>query len=176
MAKNGGHSILVDLAHSTLNDLGRPSRWKDVKRLAALATIVGIDIPCNTWSRARRAPWWSKMPSPLRHPTKGIWGLHGLSLHDLRKVRAANHMVRQAASLIRWCLKHNVCGYLENPWTSMIWLTPPLQRLLRLPCVFLIRADMCQYQYHTQWKKPTGLLIWGCHPFELKTCWHGTKC
>ena len=64
--KNGGFSILVDFASSPKNDLSRASRWKDVEELVELSDFVGIDLPCNTWSRARRAPWWSRMPSALR--------------------------------------------------------------------------------------------------------------
>lgn len=49
-----GVSILVDFATSQKNDLSIPSRWTDVETLAAVSSFVGIDIPCNTWSRARR--------------------------------------------------------------------------------------------------------------------------
>lgn len=175
VSRHGGDAILIDFASSKQNDLGRPSRWQDVLSLAAFATIVGIDLPCNTWSRARRAPWWSKMPSPLRGDNPSdIFGLSGLKKSDFGKVQAANHMVRGALRLIRFCLKKGIPGYLENPLTSRLWKVPAIQQLLAQRKAFFIRADMCQY--NTQWRKPTGLLIWHCSSFSMKTCWQKAKC
>ena len=175
VSRHGGDAILIDFASSKQNDLGRPSRWQDVLSLAAFATIVGIDLPCNTWSRARRAPWWSKMPSPLRGDSPSdIFGLSGLKKSDFDKVQAANHMVRGALRLIRFCLKKGIPGYLENPLTSRLWKVPAIQQLLAQRKAFFIRADMCQY--NTQWRKPTGLLIWHCSSFSMKTCWQKAKC
>ena len=172
---HGGESILVDFSSSKQNDLGKPSRWRDVLTLAAFSTMVGIDLPCNTWSRARRAPWWSKMPSPLRGDNPdNIFGLGGLNQSDFEKVSAANHMVRGALKLIRFCLKRGIPGYLENPLTSRLWKVPAIQQLLRQGKAFFVRADMCQY--NTQWRKPTGLLIWHCSLFSMNTCWQKPKC
>lgn len=174
VSSRGGTGIIVDFDFSSANDLSKPSRWKDVRTLACYSTLVGVDLPCNTWSRARRAPWWSKMPSALRDDDRYIFGLPDLSTKDRAKVQGANLMLRESVRLIKYCLQHNIPGYLENPWTSRVWKTPSIRRLLRSKCVFLVRADMCQY--HTQWRKPTGLLIWGCSPFVFKTCWHGHLC
>ena len=105
----GGRAILVDIDFSDCNDLGRPSRWSDVFLLPMQSSIVGIDLPCNTWSRARRAPWWSKMPSALRSDAC-IFGIPNLKESDQRKVTAANHMVRQSVRLIRWCVANGRFG------------------------------------------------------------------
>ena len=174
VSSQGGLGIIVDFEFSSANDLSKPSRWKDVRVLAWHSTLVGIDLPCNTWSRARRAPWWSKMPSALRDDDQYIFGLPHLSKSDSAKVQGANLMLRESVRLIKFCLRYGIPGYLENPWTSRVWKTPAIRRLLRSQHVFLVRADMCQY--HTQWRKPTGLLIWGCYPFTFKTCWHGHLC
>jgi hypothetical protein len=49
-------------------------------------------LPCNTWSRARRAPWWSRMPKPLRKPGSDLFGLPDLVPKDAQKVFRANRM------------------------------------------------------------------------------------
>lgn len=114
------------------------------------------------------------MPSALRDNGKRLMGLPGLNLRDLEKVRGANIMVRRAAKIIRFCWSHGIAGYLENPWSSRLWKARAIRRLLKHANVFLVRCDMCQYG--RQWRKPTGLLVWGCSPFILKTCCTGLKC
>lgn len=170
----GGKSYVVDLSDSPLNDLSRPSKWNKILEKLHLFNMLGIDLPCNTWSRARRAPWWSRMPKPLRNGHEGIFGLPGLPPHDLEKVLKANNMLVQAVRLIRKCLQLKLPGYLENPRSSFVWMTPQIQRLLLDPRVQLVHCDMCQYG--TQWKKPTSLLIWNCHSLAFKLCSSSGKC
>ena len=174
VARCGGISALVDWDKNPMNDLSKPSRWKDVEKLLEDCNLVGIDLPCPTWSRARRAPRWSKMPSPLRDDFDYIWGLPDLTAAEKDKVNKANHMTWGALRVIRRCIRTGVAGYLENPWTSRLWLVRGIRRLLRSGMAFLIRVDQCQYG--TQWRKPTGLLIWGCSPFQLKICGQGSLC
>ena len=102
-----------------------------------------------------------------------VWITKPLTIRSAES-NSANHMVFEAIKLIRWCVRNNICGYLENPWTSMIWKVPALQRLIQQGLAFLIRADQCQYS--RQFRTPTGLLIWGCSPFVMKTCGHGPLC
>lgn len=174
VARCGGVSALVDWDKSPFNDLSKPSRWKDVGKLLEDCNLVGIDLPCPTWSRARRAPRWSKMPSPLRDDFEYIWGLPDLTAAEQDKVTKANHMTWGALRVIRLCIRLGIAGYLENPWTSRLWLVRGIRRLLKSGKAFLIRVDQCQYG--NQWKKPTGLLIWGCFLFQLKICGQGSTC
>lgn len=153
--KNGGFSILVDFASSPKNDLSRASRWKDVEELVELSDFVGIDLPCNTWSRARRAPWWSRMPSALRDDAKHLFGFPWLKPRDAAKVKAANMMLRRTLKVIKRCLSTGKAGYLENPWSSRLWKVRGIKHLIRRKQAFLLRCDMCQYG--TQWRKPTGV-------------------
>ena len=167
-AKNGGLAAVVDFSFSPQNDLGKHSNWNDIDRNIAFFDALGIDIPCNTWSRARRAPWWSKMPKPIRALGAHIYGLPGLAEKDFKKVTSANVMLQRAAKVIRKCLRLGLVGYLENPASSMIWQTPEILRLLKDSRVQLIRLDMCMY--HTQWKKPTKLLVWNVSNARFHTC------
>ena len=164
----GGTAAVIDLADSSQNDLGKHSCWNDVDKNLHAFDVVGIDMPCNTWSRARRAPWWSRMPKPLRKAGEYIFGLPWLSELDRIKVNKANIMLKRAVKVIRKCLKLGKSGYLENPMSSMIWQTPQIQRLLRDPRVQLCPLEMCMY--NTQWKKPTFILLWNAPATNFSRC------
>ena len=166
-AKRGGCAAVIDFAFSPLNDLSKPSKWNRIMQVLHLFDIIGIDIPCNTWSRARRAPAWSRMPKALRSD-QYTFGLPGLSAKDQKLVEQANVMFFGAVRVIRRCLKQNIPGYLENPATSRLWQTPQMKRLLQDPRCHLIRADMCQYA--CSWKKPTLLLFWNVTAPLFRIC------
>lgn len=171
-SQRGGTALVCDLDFSPKNDLSKFSVWNQFLAIVHLFHFVGIDLPCNTWSRARRAPPWSRMPKPLRDK-QFIFGLPHLSEADSRKVQAANRMFFGAFRMIRKCLRLGLAGYLENPATSFVRHTPQIQRLLRDSRIQLVTLDMCMYS--CQWKKPTRLLLWNMAPASFLRC-HGTHC
>ena len=65
-AAKGGCAAIVDICDDTRNDLSKFSAWNNIRKVAHLFHLIGIDLPCNTWTRARRAPPWSSLPGPLR--------------------------------------------------------------------------------------------------------------
>jgi len=168
-AKRGCLSMVLDLADSLFNDLGRPCVYAKLLKVIPECSLLCLDIPCNTWSRARRGPPSSKLPRALRSDAE-LWGLKGLSPRDEAKVRSANHMIKGCLRLVRAAIENNVGGYLENPLTSRLWLVPAIQSLVKRQLAVFIDLDMCQYD--TQWRKPTRLLVWGPsrHSFELRRC------
>jgi len=107
MGQRGLPSIVLDLSDSAENDLSRPIAHRRLKQFLRRVCLLGIDIPCNTWSLARRAPPGSRMPSALRgsDPHSTLWGLPGLSEKDEAKVKAANLMIHSAVGLIRAAIK-----------------------------------------------------------------------
>lgn len=166
---HGGSAVVIDLSDSPQNDLGRHAVWNEADILTDDADVAGIDLPCNTWSRARRAPPWSRMPKPLRKEGMRIYGLPELSFPDQERVNKANVMLIRAVKTIRRSLKRGGKGYLENPLLSLIWTTPEIQRLLKDPRVHFIKLDMCQY--NCAWKKPrwlTGLWSFAKMFFALR--------
>ena len=166
VASQGGIAMVVDFAHSSQNDLSKPRAWNDLYKILPDFDFVGVDLPCETFSRARRAPADSPMPQALRGDSpKHIFGL---SMKDAEKVRKSNNMVWGAIRLIKKSLKMNISGYLENPLTSRLWKVPALQRLLRDPRVHFIPVDMCRY--NNPFRKPTGLLVWNTAPFQMLRC------
>lgn len=166
-ATHGGEATVLDFAHSPKNDLSKHRVWNKILQVLAIFHIVGIDLPCNTWSRARRAPPWSRMPKPLRSSDEPF-GLSTLQGKDAEKVRLANIMFYGAMRVIRRCLKQGIAGYLENPASSRLWDTPQIKKLLSDSRCQLITLDMCQYG--CQWKKPTRLLFWNCDSVVFNRC------
>ena len=143
--------------------------WHAVLRDLDYFDAVGGDLPCNTWSRARRAPKHSRLPGPLRGETDiEVMGLPGLSDKDQSKVENANRMLFGAMKVIRRCTRKGIPGYLEHPLTSRLWKTPCMKRLLRSPNVRFVKADQCQYG--AAWRKPTGLLFWCAPSAGLSRC------
>ena len=61
-------------------------------------------------------------------------------------------------------------GYLENPASSRVWLTPRLQQMKEDGKVWMTSLHMCQYG--TPWKKSTTLMIFGvpANSFEFNKC------
>ena len=132
---------------------------------------MGIDLPCNSFTRARRAPTWSRMPSALRGDKPAdLWGLPNLSEADQAKVEVGNALFLFSIKVIRASVQFGVPGYMENPRSSRVWLMAEIQELLEAELAFFVDFDMCQYG--TAWKKPTRLLIWGVAPgsVTLKRC------
>ena len=79
-----------------------------------------MGTPCESLSRARRAPSWSRMPHRLRSKEYPA-GLPGLSAAENKKVETGNFLSRRAARLATLALKHNVLGLEENPCQSFLW-------------------------------------------------------
>ena len=149
---------MVDLDHSNQNDVSRLSARNSVLKKLDSFDAIGIDLPCNTWSRAGRAPRHSRMPGPLRGDLpQDIFGLQGLFEEDSLKVQSANRMYYGAMKVIRKYLCLKIPGYLENPLTAArFWKTPGIRKLLQSPHVQLLKADQCQYG--VAWRKPTAIL------------------
>jgi hypothetical protein len=160
VASQGGVAAVVDIADYSGNDLSTSIARERLETSLRWCSLLGIDLPCNTWTRARRAPKHSRMPSALRgNEGSLLWGLSDLTEADNKKVLVGNACVGLALHLIQLCLPAGIPGYLENPRTSRVWLVPEIIALVQARKAFFVDFDMCQYG--TAWKKPTRLLIWG---------------
>jgi hypothetical protein len=173
--EHGRPTVLFDLARNPKNDLGVPGAQRDVLQIMntkvpgsslSMVGFLGIDIPCNTWSSARRG---GKGPPAIRD-AQHFWGLPGVRPHDQVKLDAANLQYRYALELIDESLKLKIPGYMENPKTSMLWNGDGIQALIRDGKAWLAETDLCQYG--TAWKKGTRMLMWGmpAGAFHLPKC------
>ena len=171
-ASLGLSSLVVDLSHSSANDLSSPQIHKEVCQSIRedFITCVGIEIVCATWSLARRAPQHSSMPSAVRDSHQYLFGLPNLVGKDAIAVKTGNKQYRYALQIIHLCIAKSIRGYLENPRNSRLFLIPGIQKLVRLKQAFFVDTHFCQYG--TQWMKPTRFLVWGIAPTDLSllTC------
>ena len=90
--------------------------WVESGRVVAL----GSGTPCSSFSTARRAPSWSRMPHRIRsneHPT----GLPGLSQSDGAIVANGNLLSRRASAILKAACVRGIPCYEENPKSSYLW-------------------------------------------------------
>ena len=123
LRRHGRAVVQADICHGAHFDLTNPKVMSTlelwIKTGIVEALVMGT--PCESMSRARRAPAWSRMPHQLRakdHPA----GLPSLSAADNQKVEMGNLLSRRAARLAQLALSHNVLGLEENPSGSFLWM------------------------------------------------------
>ena len=137
LAKEGMDALLIDTAHSPQNNLANARVARTIDGILPLFDLLGIDLPCCTWSRARRAPRHSPFPSALRS-NQFIMGLPDLPERDRSTLALHNKLYRLS---IRWA-KGSLCagksGYIENPATSMLWKSKGVRRLIKLGAYFFV--------------------------------------
>ena len=82
-------------------------------------------------------------------------GLPNLSAIRLEKVTLGNALAEAAVKL---CKAQGLAGGLstwEQPWTSLMWIYPPVMEFTAMYCEGLAYIDVCFFG--APWKKPTGL-------------------
>ena len=67
----GGAAVLIDFENCTENDLSKHASWNDISVQLPKFNLVGIDLPCNTGSRARRGGPGSGMPNQTTARSSG---------------------------------------------------------------------------------------------------------
>ena len=174
IARLGGHAESFEILRSSLEDLKLPSprRSLNSRIRAGQVESLWIGITCASWSRARRAPKWSRMPRALRDDSQYIYGLPDLEERDQRRVDDGNESLRFVSGLIRLCLEHNVMLVLENPATSRLWITPEMSRLPPKAA----SDDLVDYcAFGMPWRKRTRLVAWSRGLSKLPALCQGTK-
>ena len=89
---------------------------------ATCGLICGMwsGTPCESFSRARRAPAWSRMPHQLRSAARPN-GLQGLAPKDAERVATGNALAAAAHRLLALGRARGLpCGE-ENPSQSWLW-------------------------------------------------------
>ena len=125
---------------------------------------VHIGLPCQSWSRARRAD--GRGPGPLRDDGQYLMGLPNLSDRDRLKVQQGNRLMYNSVRILRACIQSDVLWSLENPMTSRVWKAKAVKWIAKHGIFH--RADFCQYG--CAWRKATYFL---CSPqlaVNLKQC------
>ena len=87
-------------------------------------------------------------------------GLPQLRPNDVVKVANGNRTMRATATIIKACLQAQIPVMLENPFHSMLWLAPPIAKLLLHSAAVSTVTDLCGFK--AKWRKRTRLVGWFC--------------
>ena len=119
---------------------------------------------CASWSVARHR---TNVIRSSAHP----WGLprrlwqKPWSDNDHRALATGNATMKSALELAAVCQRAGVPWALENPFTSIVWQTPEVKRLLQHDGVEFVVVDFCYWK--TPWRKRTGILFGNCDAADL---------
>ena len=174
IARIGGHAESYEILRPSLENLKLPSQWRSLYSRIRQGNVenLWIGITCASWSRAWRAPKWSRMPRALRDNWQYIYGLPDLEERDQCRVDDGNESLRFVSGLIRLCLEHHVMLVLDNPATSRLWSTPEMSRLLPKAA----SDDLVDYcAFGMTWRKRTRLAAWSRGLSKLPALCQGTK-
>eukprot|EP00438_Fugacium_kawagutii_P025119 Skav230792 [mRNA] locus=scaffold312:103074:108500:+ [translate_table: standard] len=159
----GSHNVLnTKVEHKIFN-------WIRTGRVS----FLWCGMPCTSFSRARK--WDGLGPGPLRTEAE-LWGLSDLSAADRKKVNNGNSLLWFSLRMLRLCESHGVPYTLENPFSSMAWIMPPMKKFISRYNPGLLTLDFCQYG--EAWKKPTTLMFnyINLYPLALRCTTIGHRC
>ena len=143
---------ILDNPHNDILDAGvlelLASQIRDRK-----FALIWIATPCQTFSAARRGG--PDGPPPLRSNLYPM-GLPNLPDNSQKKVCHGNLLLEASIKLLDAAHASETPFVLENPLTSRLWSTPPVESFLQRAPATLSTVHFCQY--HVPWKKPTRLL------------------
>ena len=151
------HCLWLDIEYGSACDLLQPrvlaSLLKFIQNHSSEIALVWMGTPCTTWSRARKNDGG---PPPLRNGSEWFWGFPNLPARDLEKISQGNALIDCSVQIAQLCSDLQIAWVLENPFTSRIWLTEPLQACLLKGASFL-QTDFCAFGMPRQ--KSTGLIF-----------------
>ena len=167
-------SVKVSGVPSLLLDLAKPLSQKLVLDLVKSRRLAAVHLapPCGTSSQARSIYAGPGSPQPLRSAACPD-GLPGLSFLQKHRVFTANKLYKFTAEVIAACQQHDVLWSVENPESSLFWLTSPMLELWRNFRRHIVFGTFDSCVYGGQRKKATTFwsnclavtdLSLRCHP------------
>jgi hypothetical protein len=153
--------VAVDILLGPEFDLTSPIVYSELKGWISAGLVWGVlaGTPCETFSRARRAPPHSAFPGPLRS-NEFPRGLKELDGKELRKVSLSNLISDRAATLIELARSRGLVGGEENPATSILWQTRARQAMITRPSVVDYVVDHCAHG--TPYRARTRFRLFNC--------------
>ena len=129
--------------------------WIDSNAVCML--VAGT--PCDSHSKARIAPQWSKMPHQLRS-AEHVYGLPNLNDKDRKTAEVGNRLSKATARVITACIKANVPGWEENPAGSWLWEQFGRASRSSNPSFTEFLLDQCFFG--AEYRKRTKISCWLC--------------
>ena len=155
-----GHAVVeLDILKGEYCNLLNPMIARTVEQwiINGWVSAIFVATPCESMSRARRAPLWSRMPHQLRsaaHPS-GIPQLEG---RDLETLQRGNRLSRIASKFIKLAEENNVMGFEENPASSYLWDLHDRPRRAKHPSFHTHAFEQCAFG--TPYRKRTRIDSW----------------
>ena len=155
------HNTRIPLISRDLTD---PQQQKEVEEIRQSTDGVHMAPPCGTASAARDIPLSEEdkakglpEPQPLRSK-KEPWGKKDLSPYNQVKVDKANTFYKFCIQTIVWCCSQvpMIPFTLENPIRSILWLLPPMKKVIRQFKLVLLQTHMCMLGSNR--RKESGIL------------------
>ena len=129
-------------------DLRKPEHQAMVSEWCCSSQCLWVHFgtPCGTASRARmrRMSKRSHGPPPLRSD-KFPLGLPNLSGVNLARVRSANILYRFSCELMVQLNSLGKIFTMENPWTSLFWVTPYWQKVANSCKPYMVELHYCMF-------------------------------
>ena len=121
--------------------------------------------PCGTASKARTIKLNLKNePKPLRS-LRFPMGLPGLKGVQLERVKLANSLYEFTAKYVQLLHERNIGWSVENPSSSLMWVTPPFANLM-----LSLRAEISGVLFHTCMFGAPGRSRLPFGPMSAKCC------
>ena len=171
MRRKGRGVIAIDIGLGAHCDVLNDHVFDMLKGWITSYTVEGMLVatPCGSFSRARRAPAWSRFPHAVRS-TERPRGLPGLTGADRRTVQRGNAIADRSFALIELARSRLIPGLEENPRNSFLHILRNRLKFAQGPQVVDHCVDMCAFG--TPYRKSTRLRTWCCKKADLSgyTC------
>lgn len=160
--REGFGAVRFELGFGDCYDLTRPALIKLIEGWLSSHCVIGIQLgtPCTTWSMARRGPPGSAW-AQIRN-RRNLDGIPGIPERDQQKLVIGNKTAAVTGPLIRRCSKLGISCALQNPHSSLLWLSRYIAPLLNHKNYVEHVTYMCQHG--ARWRKRTRVGSWNCVP------------
>jgi hypothetical protein len=148
---NGSHVLKWDIAHGKCYDLCDR---------ANVSLIIGWITSGLIWGVHVSTPSYTYVKHDHDHVAIRTafdpMGASSCTYSDKVAIKQANQLLKASVAVICCARRAMIPVTLENPASSLLFLTPPLLQLLRLPGVDDITVDSCMFG--SPWRKPLRII------------------
>ncbi|CAE8586489.1 unnamed protein product [Polarella glacialis] len=150
--RTGGLILFWDVTLGVEYDLCNKRNQSFLRGLILAGIVWGVHIgtPCVSFSRARRG-----RPPPIRN-NQYINGIPGIDAKNQLKVDVGNCLMIFSFGVLRFCARMHLPCTIENPTTSMLWLTSQAISAQSLSTYTEAVTEFCMFG--KPWRKSTKVV------------------